>query len=147
MATEPAESAGATPVMWPELRVAAVATRVNELLMVRSDGQWSTPAAVLRLGETLVEAAVRAVRDGCGLDALSGPSLGWYESIGPDPTDPDGHVVVMCFTVVVLDDDEPTAGAGTEEACWLPVWDVSELPLDDGLAALLAEHDIIDTLT
>jgi hypothetical protein len=33
------------------------------------------------------------------------------------------------------------------EARWVPVWDVPELDLVDGLAEFLSEHGIIETLT
>lgn len=46
-----------------------------------------------------------------------------------------------------MDDRTPTAGPDVVEARWIAVWDFSELPLADGLAELLAEHGIIDTLT
>lgn len=131
----------------PRLGVTAVANRVNELLLVRSPDGWSTPTVRLRRGETLVEAAVRAVGEQCGLEALSGPSLGWYESFGADPFAPDGHRVILSFTVVVLDTAEPRPGVGILETRWMPVWEASELPMEDGLAGLLAEHGVIDTLT
>jgi len=130
----------------PLLGVTAVATRANDLLLVRSR-RWATPMALLRRGETMVEAAVRSVGEQCGLDALCGPSLGWYESIGTDPLEPDVHLVVVGFTVVVLDAADPTPGEGVLEARWMPVWEASELALDDGLAGLLADHGVIDTLT
>ncbi len=94
----------------------------------------------------LVEAAVRAVAEMTGLSAVAAPFLGWYEWIPERRDDPDPHRVVMCFELVVLDDREPVRSPELAEACWMPVWDVSELPLADGLAELLAEHGVIDTL-
>ncbi|UDY36373.1 NUDIX hydrolase [Dermatobacter hominis] len=134
----------------PVVVAGAVATRGNDLLVVRRDGgpaegRWSVPLARVAGGETMVEAAVRAVAEQTGLGALSGPFLGWYESIRT--ADPGGaHEVVACFTSVILDAVDPTAGAEVAEARWMPVWDVAELPLVDGLAELLAEHGVIDTL-
>jgi ADP-ribose pyrophosphatase YjhB (NUDIX family) len=134
----------------PVVVAGAVATRGNELLVVRradgpTEGRWSIPLARVAGGETMVEAAVRAVTDQAALESLSGPFLGWYESIRPGT--PGLHEVVACFTAVVLGHDEPAAGPGLAEARWMPVWDVAELPLVDGLAELLAEHGVIDTLT
>lgn len=135
----------------PVLRAAAVVAHGNDLLMVRSaDGGgergWSVPSAPVRSGETMVEAVVRAVRSLTGLDALCGTFLGWYEvmPVGSDRGTP--HEVVACFRAVSLDPDEPTPGSGVIEARWMAAWDVSELPLADGLAELLAEHGFIDTL-
>lgn len=136
----------------PVVLGAAVATRGNDLLMMRTDrgaieGCWSVPSVAVAGGETLVEAVVRAVRERCGLTALAAPLLGWYESIehGIDGA-VAGHDVVACYQTVVLDDSEPAPGPGVVEARWMPVWDVAELPLVDGLAHLLADHQVIDTI-
>lgn len=109
------------------------------------------PSAPVRGGETMVEAVVRAVRSLTGLDALCGAFLGWYEVL-PAESDRGStrrgtpHEVVACFRAVSLEPDEPTPGSGAIEARWMAAWDVSELPLADGLAELLAEHGFIDTL-
>lgn len=117
----------------------------------------------------MAEAVVRAVASQTGLDALTSPFMGWYEEL-PQPTELSGpttiaahtpsdgagddpsaatvaHQVVMCFGAVVMDDRQPTAGPEVLEARWMAVWDFSELHLTDGLAELLADHGIIDTLT
>lgn len=135
----------------PVLRAAAVVAHGNDLLMVRSadggaDRGWSVPSAPVRGGETMVEAVVRAVRSLTGLDALCGASLGWYEVLPVGSERGTPHEVVACFRAVSLEPDEPTPGSGVIEARWLAAWDVSELPLADGLAELLAEHGFIDTL-
>jgi len=107
----------------------------------------------------MAEAVARAVRTQTGLDALGAPFLGWYEQLpsgpGRSPEEQLGgaddaggvHQIVMCFGAVVMDDGPPTAGLDVVEARWMAVWDFSELPIADGLAELLAEHGIIDTLT
>ena len=138
-------------VVDPVVRAGAVATRGNDLLVVRRDqgpteGRWSVPVARIAGGETMVEAVVRAVATQCGLDALSGPFLGWFESIRSDDDRLVDHDVVACFQAGVLEDAAPVAGHDVAEASWMPVWDVAELPLVDGLAELLAEHGVIDTL-
>ena len=130
----------------PVLLVGAVATTGNDLLVVRRrsdhvEGLWSVPTTPVAVGETLVEAAARSVKDQAALDGLAGPFLGWWESIGRDH-----HDVVACFRTVVLDQQDPVAGPDVVEARWMPVWDVAELPLTDGLAELLVDHDVIDTL-
>jgi hypothetical protein len=53
----------------------------------------------------------------------------------------------MDFEVVVVAGGEPTAGGDAAEAAWVPLWQVSELRLVDGLAEFLAEHGVIETLT
>jgi len=130
----------------PEMCVGAVATRVNELLMVRrgSDpgrGLWSVPGGRVEHGETLAEAVVRELSEETGLHGVCGPMLGWVEIVHDEH-----HFVVMDFTVTVLDDDVPIAGDDALEAAWIPVWTVPELPLVDGLAEFLADQGIIETV-
>lgn len=139
----------------PMVRAAAVATRGNDVLVVQSGGEWSVPSVAVDVGETLAEAVARAVRTQTDLDALASPFMGWYEELpaardaGPhdDEHTTGTHLIVMCFGAVVMDDRTPKAGPDVVEARWMAVWDFSELPLADGLAELLAEHGIIDTLT
>ena len=131
----------------PEVCVGAVAVRGDDLLMVRRGhgpgaGRWSVPGGRVETGETLAEAVVRELLEETGQEGLCGPFLGWVELIGEGH-----HFVVLDFEVVVLSADEPVAGSDAAEARWVPVWEVPELSLVDGLAEFLDEHDIIETLT
>lgn len=132
--------------MGPELCVGAVAVRGNDLLMVRrghgpAAGEWSVPGGRVERGETMAEAVVRELEEETGLVGLCGPQLGWVERI-----DDRYHFVIVDFEVVVLGDGDPVAGSDAAEARWVPVWEVPELRLVDGLAEFLAEHGVIDTL-
>ncbi len=135
----------------PILLAGAVVMRRNDLLVIHvgeppARRRWSVPTAPVRPGESLVECAVRAVEGATGLPALSGEFLGWFESFPDGTASDENHHVVMCFEAVVLDPVHPIPGPGVAEARWMPVWEVSELPLADGLADLLSEHGVIDTL-
>jgi ADP-ribose pyrophosphatase YjhB (NUDIX family) len=130
-----------------ELCVGAIVQRTNELLMVRRGtppgrGLWSLPGGRVEQGETLAEAALRELAEETGLEGVCGPMVGWVERIGPG-----WHFVILDFEVVLLGDDAPTAGDDAAEAAWVPVWDVPELPLVDGLAEFLSDHGIIDTIS
>jgi ADP-ribose pyrophosphatase YjhB (NUDIX family) len=131
----------------PELCVGAIVQRTNELLMVRRGtppgrGLWSLPGGRVEQGETLAEAALRELAEETGLEGVCGPMVGWVERIGPG-----WHFVILDFEVVLLGDDAPAAGDDAAEAAWVPVWDVPELPLVDGLAEFLSDHGIIDTIS
>jgi 8-oxo-dGTP diphosphatase len=131
----------------PELCVGAVAVRGNDLLMVRrghgpAAGAWSVPGGRVERGETLAEAVVRELEEETGQQGLCGPMLGWVERMGEDH-----HFVILDFEVTVLSDGDPVAGSDAAEARWVPVWEVPELDLVEGLAEFLDDHDIIETLT
>lgn len=131
----------------PEVCVGAIATRGNDLLMVRRGhgpgaGQWSVPGGRVERGETLAEAVVRELDEETGLQGLCGPFMGWVERI-----DERDHFVILDFEVVILSTEDPVASSDAAEARWVPVWEVPELNLVDGLAEFLDDHDIIETLT
>ena len=130
----------------PATCVGAIATRTNELLMVRratepGRGRWSVPGGRVDRGETLAEAVVRELHEETGLEGVCGPLMGWTEII-----DEEHHFVVLDFEVTVLGPQEPTPGEDASEAEWVPVWTVPELDLVDGLAEFLSEHGVIETL-
>ena len=65
----------------PALCVAAVATRTNELLMVRratdpGKGRWALPGGRVEHGETVAEATLRELEEETGLVGLCGPLIG-----------------------------------------------------------------------
>ena len=128
----------------PQVCVGAIAVRDRELLMVRrgrgpAGGTWSLPGGRIELRETAAEAVVREVLEETGLGAVCGPLVGWIELI-----EVQHHVVVLDFEVTVLGDDEPIAGDDAAEVEWVPLHQVTERRLSDGLAEFLADHGIID---
>ncbi len=125
----------------------AVATRTNELLMVRRAtkpglGRWSVPGGRVEAGETIAEAVVRELEEETGLSGVCGALLG----VPTEIIDDDHHFVILDFSVTVLDQADPVAGGDASEADWVPVWTVPELDLVDGLAEFLADAGIIETL-
>ena len=129
----------------PELCVGAVALRDDELLLIRRGtspgrGLWSLPGGRVEAGETLAEAVTRELLEETGLTGVTGPLIGWVENVSER-----WHFVIMDFEVTVLDDHAPVAGDDASDARWVPLHEVSELPLVDGLAEFLAEHRIIAT--
>lgn len=131
----------------PQVCVGAIATRTNELLMVRratepGRGRWSVPGGRVEPGETLAEAVVRELEEETSLEGVCGSLLGWTELI-----DEHHHFVILDFEVTVAGADEPIAGSDSTEAAWVPVWTVAELDLVDGLAEFLTDHGVIETIT
>lgn len=130
----------------PELCVGAVALRDEHLLLIRRGsppglGQWSLPGGRVDLGETMAEAVVREVREETGLDVICDALVGWVERVSPT-----NHFVIMDFAVTTLSSDAPTADTDAAEARWVPLWEVSELDLVDGLLDFLADHRVIRAL-
>ena len=130
----------------PQLCVGALAQRDGHLLLIRRAttpglGQWSLPGGRVEHGETMAEAVVREVQEETGLEVMCDAMMGWVERI-----DDDHHFVIIDFAVVPLSAAEPVAGTDASEARWVPLWQVSELDLVDGLLDFLADHDVVETL-
>jgi 8-oxo-dGTP diphosphatase len=130
-----------------ETCVGAIAVDADQILLVRRGrgaevGRWSIPGGRVEAGETLAEATLRELREETGLEAVCGDFVGWVERI-----DGDHHYVILDFVVLVLNDAAPVAGDDADEVAWVPLADVAELPLVEGLAEFLHDHGILRTFT
>jgi len=130
----------------PQVCVGAVVVVEERLLLVRrgrqpAAGEWSVPGGRVEPGETLAEAVVREVAEETGLEGVCGELVGWVERIGADH-----HFVILDFWVTLLDDREPVAGDDAAEVEWVPLTDVAERRLVDGLAEFLHLHGVIATI-
>ncbi len=131
----------------PEVCVGAVAVLDESILLIRrgrgpAQGTWSVPGGRVEVGETLAEAVVRELQEETGLSGVCESLLGWAELI-----DEDHHYVILDFTVTVLDADDPVAGDDAAEARWVPLFEVAELRLADGLAEFLHDHGILEAFS
>ncbi|MGZ8734603.1 MAG: NUDIX hydrolase [Acidimicrobiia bacterium] len=127
--------------------VGGVAVREDELLLVRrghgpAAGTWSLPGGRVEFGEDLREALVREMLEETGLEIVVEQFLGWVERIGDD-LEPY-HFVILDFRVHVFDPDAtPTPGDDAAEVRWVPVAELAELALTDGLLDFLVDVDVI----
>lgn len=130
----------------PQVCVGAVVVEDDDLLLIRrghgpAAGEWSVPGGRVEAGETLAEAVLRELEEETGIEGLCGPLLGWVERI-----EEDQHFVILDFTVTLLERQEPVAGDDAVEAAWVPLAEVAELRLVEGLAEFLHEHGVLETI-
>lgn len=127
--------------------VGAVVVHDDDLLLIRrghgpAAGEWSVPGGRVETGELLIEAVVRELAEETGLEATCGELLGWVERI-----DGDDHFVILDFEATVLDRVDPIAGDDAAEACWVPLHEVADYALVEGLAEFLHEKGVLRTIT
>ena len=130
----------------PVVAVGAVVVVDDRLLLIRrgrgpAAGEWSVPGGRVERGETLAEAVVRELAEETGLEAVCGSLVGWVERI----TD-EHHFVILDFWATLLDDRVPVAGDDAVEVEWVPLADVAERRLVEGLAEFLHQHGVIETI-
>jgi 8-oxo-dGTP diphosphatase len=131
----------------PMVAVGAVVVVDHRLLLIRRGrgvavGRWSLPGGVVEPGELLAEAVVRELAEETGLEGVCGPLVGVVERFVEGH-----HYVILDHAVTLLEPDaEPTAGDDAAEVAWVPLGDVAEWPLVDGLAEFLHDHGIVSTI-
>jgi 8-oxo-dGTP diphosphatase len=131
----------------PEVCVGAIVVDEGDLLLIRrgrgpAAGEWSIPGGRVQAGELLAEAVVRELAEETDLEGVCEDLVGWTERLGEDH-----HFVILDFGVTLLERREPTAGDDAAEAAWVPLTDVAELNLVEGLAEFLHDHGILATIT
>ena len=133
--------------MRPEVCVGAVVVEDGRLLLIRrghgpAQGDWSVPGGRVEAGELLAEAVVRELAEETGLEGVCGELIGWVERL-----DDNYHFVILDFAVTLLEPEaEPVAGDDAEEAAWVPLHEVADFQLVEGLAEFLHDNAIIETI-
>jgi 8-oxo-dGTP diphosphatase len=128
--------------------VGAIAIDRERLLLVRrgrgpAQGEWAIPGGRVETGESLIAAVAREVFEETGLEVVVERFVGWVERISDAY-----HFVIMDFLVTVLDErPKPVAGDDAAEALWVPLEEVTDYVLVDGLADFLAEHGFLDLIS
>ena len=131
----------------PELAVGAVAVSDDQLLLVRrgrgpAAGEWSVPGGRVAVGEPAEAAVVREVAEETGLDVVVDELLGWVERF-----DEGHHFVILDFRVTVLDPDAPVhPGDDATEAAWVPIPDLGDYRLVNGLVDFLEDVGVLTDL-
>ena len=131
----------------PLVAVGAVVVVDDRLLLIRRGrgvaiGQWALPGGVVEPGELLAEAVVRELAEETSLEGVCGPLVGVVERFVEGH-----HYVILDHRCTLLEPAaEPAAGDDAAEVAWVPLSDVADWPLVEGLAEFLHDHGILATI-
>jgi 8-oxo-dGTP diphosphatase len=133
----------------PQVAASVVTVADGRLLLVRRGpassqaGTWALPGGRIEPGERARDAAVRELREETGLRARAGRFVGWTEKLTGG-----AHYVILTFEVDLVDPPGGAlAGDDADAVAWVPLAEVTDHGLVEGLAGFLVEHGIIPSST
>lgn len=123
----------------PVVGVGAVIVKDGRVLIVKRahdprKGEWSLPGGRVELGESLVAAVQREVREETGLDVAVGPIIDTFDRIHRHDGRVRYHFVIVDY-LCTCTGGTLCAGDDAEEACWVSADQLAAY----GVAPLAAE--------
>jgi 8-oxo-dGTP diphosphatase len=126
----------------PVLGVGAVVVRDGKALLIKRGheprkGEWSLPGGIVELGESLVDALRREMREETGLEISIGPHIETFDRIHHDT---EGrvrfHFVIVDYLCVAAD-GEPIAGTDAEAVAWASADELDRYQVNAHAAAVI----------
>lgn len=126
----------------PIVGVGAVVTKQGQVLLVRrandpNRGQWSIPGGTVELGETLAQAAIREVREECGIEIEPGEVLSTFDLIQRDERGRIRYHYVLIDLAARYVSGEPTAATDAMEVRWVEEKDLDQIDVIPRLLPVL----------
>jgi len=126
----------------PIVGVGAVVVKEGQVLLVRranapNQGQWSIPGGTVELGETLAQAAVREVREECGIEVEPGEVLSTFDLIQRDEKGRILYHYVLIDLLARYVSGEPIAATDAMEVRWVDEKSLNQLDVIPRLLPVL----------
>ena len=121
---------------------AVVINAANEVLLVQRgsapyEGFWSLPGGAVEWGETLEEAAMREVREECGIDIhIKRLNTVLSRIVRSEAGIPEYHYVIVNF-IASCAQETIHAGSDAKDARWVPVNQLSQYRLTEGIEEMV----------
>ena len=99
---------------------------LSRLLLIRRanepcQGKHALPGGFVKIGETVMSACRREVKEETGIDVAELTLLGVYSNIDRDPR---GHIVSVAFLTELPNETRPRVGSDAMSAEWVDMRDV-----------------------
>jgi ADP-ribose pyrophosphatase YjhB (NUDIX family) len=127
----------------PFLAASAAIVRDGKILVVRrarppANGLYTLPGGVVEIGETLMEAVAREVREETALEIEPVALAGFRETIVRNADSRvERHFIILCFASR-WQAGEPVLNEELSEARWLDPAELAGLPTTPGLGEIVA---------
>ena len=127
---------------YPRVGAGAVVLHEGRVLLVRragrpSTGKWSLPGGLVELGETTAEAARREIAEECGCVIRLVGVAGVADRIVYDAAGRLRYHYVLVDYLAYPESEVITAGSDAGEARWVPIDQVAELDVTEGIVDMI----------
>lgn len=126
----------------PVVGVGAVIVRDGRAVIIRRGheprkGEWSLPGGTVELGESLIEATRREMKEETGLDVRVGPIVETFDRIHREAGGRVRYHFVIVDYLCVPIGGELAAGSDAVDAAWCGAGDIDRYGLNAHVAAVL----------
>lgn len=126
---------------FPRLGVGILVLQEDRFVLVKrgrppAQGKWTLPGGLVRVGETVKQAAERELLEECNITARLRDDLRVFEYIEKKADDVLYHYVVIDYIADYLS-GRLTAGSDVVAAAWFRIDDLQELQTTDNLSDFL----------
>jgi mutator protein MutT len=126
----------------PVVGVGAVVVRDGKVLLIRRGheprkGEWSLPGGIVELGESLVDALRREVREETGLEIAIGPHVETFDRVHRDAEGRVRFHFVIVDYLCVPGAGEPVAGTDADAVAWASADDLDRYQVNAHATAVI----------
>ena len=126
----------------PVVGVGAVVVRDGKALIIKRGheprkGEWSLPGGRVELGESLVDAVRREIKEETGLDVQPGPIIETFDRIHRDDEGRIKYHFVILDYLCLAPAGKAVAGSDAEDVAWVTEGEIEGYGINPHAAAVL----------